>query len=124
VPRNEFDVAWARQVLKESLRQTEQHCQSWGRMDLWEVLRARVIAPAFDGTAPQPYEQLAPRFGWSSAAQGSNALMTAKRLFARTLREVISEYTRDDSDVEEEIRDLRTVLSSSGARGCDLLGIT
>jgi len=40
--------------------------------------------------------------------------MTAKRMFARTLRSVVAEYCRDDREIESEIEELRQVLARSG----------
>lgn len=105
-----FDRAWARQVIRESLTRMETHCRSWGRTDLWEVLRGRVLGPAFDGAEPTPIEDFMPRFGWTSPSQVSNALATAKRMLQREIRGVIAEYAHD---VDEEIRDLHAL--SQGA---------
>jgi hypothetical protein len=102
-----FDVAWGREVLREALRRMKANCEKWGRVDLWEVFYGRVVGPAFDGVPVVEYEALMPRFGWASASQASNALVTAKRMFERELRGVIGEYARDEGEVEEELRDLR-----------------
>jgi hypothetical protein len=40
--------------------------------------------------------------------------VTARRAFARALREVIAEYAPDEPAIDEEVRDLHRVLS--GAR--------
>lgn len=102
-----FEVAWGREVLREALKRMRENCGKWGRADLWAVFEGRVLGPALEGKAAVAYEDLMPRFGWGTAAQASNALVTAKRMFERELRGVIGEYAQDEGEVEEELRDLR-----------------
>ena len=123
-PSAAFDREWAAQVINQTLARMEANTRQWGRLDLWEIFKGRVVAPAFDNAAPTPYEQLTGRFGFSSNDQAANALVTAKRLFARLLREVISEYAPDADDLEEELRELRAALAGSGAKGHDLISLT
>jgi hypothetical protein len=63
---------------------------------------------------PVPLAELVRRFG-VSADQASNLLATAKRMFARNLRQVVGEYAEGDEDVEDEIRTLRGILARAGA---------
>lgn len=106
-----FDVAWAREVLAEILRQMQAECQHAGRADVWGVFEARVLAPILEGAEPLAYEQLLARFGFRSPADASNALVTAKRMFGRILRRVVSEYAADEDDVDAEIQELQEILA-------------
>jgi hypothetical protein len=45
----------------------------------------------------------------------SSAVLTARRTFARVLRELIAQYAGDDADVDEEIDDLYRILSARTA---------
>ena len=112
-PADSFDVSWARQALDLALVRLRDECQAAGRDRVWAVFAARVVGPAMDGAAPEPYEKLLGRFGFESPEQASNLLMTAKRMFLRHLRAVVSEYA-DEDEVEEEIRDLRRILAEGG----------
>lgn len=114
-PSAAFDRAWGRQVVTEALKRMEHECDASGRSDLWALFRRRVVLPAFDGAEPVPYEALTREFCFQSPSQAINALVTAKRMFTRMLRAVISEYAGDES-IETEIRELRAVLSSPRAR--------
>ena len=89
----------------------EQECTRVDRIDLWEVFEARMLEPLFHNADPEPYEQLARRLNTSSTAQASNLLVTCKRMFGRIVRDVVSEYTCSEGDVEEEIRDLFAALA-------------
>ena len=105
-----FDAAWARTVINESLEQMRAECTGSGRADVWGVFEARLLAPLLHGAEPTDYEELVGRLGLASAAQASNVLMTAKRMFARIIRAVIGEYAVEEEEIESEIRELYAVL--------------
>ena len=109
-PDERFDQAWARQVIDQAAELMRQQCAREDRADIWEVFRSRVLAPALEGAAPVPYDQLVARFGYETPEQASNVLMTAKRSFQRALRHVVADYC-DESEVNEELRDLRVVVA-------------
>ena len=110
-----FDVEWARQVINEALRRTEDECRAGGRADVWAMFDRRVVGPTLlDRPAPS-YEQLVEEIGFASPTQASNCLVTGKRMFARNLRDVVTEYAGEDANVEAELRDLMSILSG-GAR--------
>ncbi len=114
-PANPFDVEWARQLLAEVVQQMKSTCQAAGKQDLWSVFEARILDPTYKGTEPIDYASLVRRFGFQSPGQAANSLITAKRMFQRTLRSVVGEYATSVQQIDEEIRDLHEVLSSSGA---------
>jgi len=109
-----FDVAWAREVLAEILRQMQAECQRSGREDVWGVFEGRVLTPILEGAEPLAYEQLLARFGFRSPTEASNALVTAKRMFGRLMRRVVSEYAADEDDVDAEIQELQEILAQGG----------
>lgn len=113
-----FDVAWAKQAVEVAVGRMRRECEAGGRTDLWGVFKARVLDPALHGEEPAPYERLVPALGLDSPAKAANLLATAKRMFARNLREVAAEYADDEADAEEELRRLRAVLAqgNGGAR--------
>jgi hypothetical protein len=77
---------------------------------VWGVFESRLLAPILHRAEPADYEELVGRFGLASAAQASNVLITAKRMFARIIRAVVGEYALGDEEIETEIRELHTVL--------------
>ncbi len=109
-----FATAWAEAIVEQAVNKMRVECQREGQVPRWEVFKARVLDPMLDGMEPIPYEELISRFGFRSPAEASNVLITAKRMFHRILRLVVSEYAGEAADVEAEIRDLRIVLA--GAR--------
>lgn len=115
-PSDAFDVAWAREVLAEILRQMRAECERSGRDDVWGMFQVRVVDPILEGAEPPDYDQLVERFGFRSPTQASNALVTGKRMFGRIMRNVIREYADNDDDIDAEIRELQSILSRSGLR--------
>lgn len=111
-PRSDvFDMAWAREVIAEALRRLRNECEASGRAAFWGVFEARVVIPALEGEKSPGYDTLVQKFGFESPMQASNALITAKRMFARVLRSVVGEYAKDESEVDSEIQELKTILS-------------
>jgi hypothetical protein len=106
-----FDVAWARQVLRETLARLRRQCETDGRLDVWGVFESRVLQPALTGTAPPTYEQIVERYGYRSPTQMWNAVRTGKHIYARVLRAVIAEYSGGGEEVETELRDLRDICA-------------
>jgi hypothetical protein len=51
--------------------------------------------------------------GLESAQQAANLLVTAKRHFRRVLQSVVGEYVSSEAEIEEEIADLRSILSEA-----------
>jgi RNA polymerase sigma-70 factor (ECF subfamily) len=106
-----FHVAWARNVISQALERMRLECAQSGRSDLWEVFQCRVVGPILHGEEPVDYQELVRRCGFRSPMQASNALITAKRMYARVLRAVIGEYARDDAEIDSEIDDLKNILA-------------
>jgi RNA polymerase sigma-70 factor (ECF subfamily) len=111
-----FDIAWAKQVIDTTLQNMESECTASGRDDLWKLFNLRVVGPTLRNEPPPPYDQLVARFNFASPTQASNALVTAKRMFERSLRAVVGQYAGSNHSVEGELRDLREILSRAGAR--------
>jgi RNA polymerase sigma-70 factor (ECF subfamily) len=110
-PGRDFDVPWARALLGQAIERMHQECIRSARADVWGVFDARILGPTLRDQPPMEYAQLVQRFKLKSPAHASNVLITAKRMFERTLRSLVAEYAEDESDVEAEIADLREVLS-------------
>jgi len=114
-PAETFDRVWAMEVIQAALGRMHAHCIETGREDMWEMFRLRVLDPIINGRKAVPYVELVQQLSLRSPMQGFNLLTTAKRAFVRNLRAVIEEYAAPGCDVEEEIRDLRAILSGTGA---------
>jgi RNA polymerase sigma-70 factor (ECF subfamily) len=109
-PSQAFDTAWAREVIAEAVKLMRHECEAGGRPDIWGIFEDRVLKPSMENATPMEYDELVKRLGLQSPQQASNVLMTAKRMFARALRSVVSEYAEPEG-IEDEVRELKGVLA-------------
>jgi RNA polymerase sigma-70 factor (ECF subfamily) len=110
-PSHAFDRAWAGQVLAEVTRRLRDECHATTRPHLWEIFEARMLMPITDGSEPTAHEELSRRHGLESATQSANALGSAKRMFTKHFRAVVSEYSEGESEIDAEIRELWEIFA-------------
>lgn len=117
----EFDLAWARIVLEETLRRMEADCKDPAgdqprRTQIWELFRVRIIEPILQGTPEASYEQLIEQFGLKSPSEAFNTLLSGKRIFKAHLGKVIREYAQQDAATATEIQALEEFLARLARR--------
>jgi hypothetical protein len=120
-PSEEFDLAWARTVLAETLRRMEADCKDPAaeqprRGQIWEMFRIRLLEPVLNDAPPPSYDQLIEQFGLKSPTDASNTLLSAKRIFKAHLGKVIKEYAGQDAATDAEIKTLEDFLVRLGKR--------
>ena len=108
-PAAAFDVSWATEVIRQTIDRMRESTEK-SRPDLWGIFSDRVIGPAFDNTTPSAYADLIQRLGFKDEGQAASALQTAKRIFTRILRGVVSEYAMTAREVDEEVGALLSAL--------------
>ena len=114
-PSEEFDLAWARTVMAETLRRMEADCKDPGedqprRGYIWEMFCIRLLEPIFNDAAQPSYDQLIDQFGLKSPTEASNTLLSAKRIFKAHLSKVIKEYAGQGAATATEIQALEDFL--------------
>jgi RNA polymerase sigma-70 factor (ECF subfamily) len=109
-PVLEFDLAWARALMEETVALMKADCEKRGLSAVWGVFEQRLLLPLLDGVPPAAYGDLVARFQLESPTQAFNALITGKRLFARHLRAAVRQYALSDRDADAEICELRAIL--------------
>ena len=115
-----FELPFAQAVLAETLERLEQDCRHTKRQQprsthIWELFRLRMLDPIFKGTKPVSYEELAKVFSLRSPTEGTNMLLSAKRMFKRHLEEVIAEYEGTGA-AKSELAALSQFVSSLAER--------
>ncbi|HVJ84962.1 MAG TPA: hypothetical protein VM452_04910 [Caulifigura sp.] len=136
-----FERAWALDVLAETLSRMKLECDEGDDNVRWQLFEDRVIGPLLNHSEPTDYGEFAKRHGLENEKAAMNLLVTAKRQFARVMRDVIAEYVTRSSRkkvdsrthagetlrsaeidvqehhlrqaVEQEINDLRRILVAS-----------
>ena len=117
----EFDLAWAKTVLAETLRRMEADCKDPAaeqprRGQIWEMFRIRLLEPVFNDAPAPSYDELIEQFGLKSPTDASNTLLSAKRIFKAHLGKVIKEYAGQDAATTAEIKALEDFLGRLGKR--------
>ena len=105
------DVIWAQTDLAEAAKRMKEECDRKGRADIWGVFERRRWKPALEGCAPASYTELVRDFGLQSPIKAANVLVTGERMFRRQLRAVVGEYCDTSEEIEEELKELRAILS-------------
>ena len=106
-----FDIAWAREVLAQALDLMKSSLEGCGKANVWRVFEHRLARPMLDGSPATPYRELVARLGLRDSVEAANLLVTGKRAFVRSLRQVVGEYTSSAMEVEREIQDLRRIAA-------------
>jgi RNA polymerase sigma-70 factor (ECF subfamily) len=114
-PPQIFDRVWAQHVIGEALRLTRDECHASGRPHLWGIFESRIVLPATDGLPPAPHDELARTWQLEDAAESANLLTTAKRMFVRHFRAVVSDYLASPEQVDQEIDELWAIFESPRA---------
>lgn len=104
-----FEVLWAKQIIHDTVSRMRADLEQRGRSQVWIVFEQRLLNPALHGIEPIEIETLSEQLA-TSTQRVYNLLVTARRNFRKRLREVVSEYTSDDTDIDEEIEDLMHYL--------------
>ena len=110
-----FDLAWVHEVLDSVISKVREELTRTNRESYWRMFELRVVKPILNGEPAPVYDTVVKELGFRSPLQASNALLTAKRMFQRTLRDVIAEYADDREQIEDEIAALRAICAASNA---------
>lgn len=114
-PSIEFDGAWAVEVMREAAGRMERECAQSGRRDIWTLFQGRLLGPLLEDAPPTEFSALVEIIGIESSTKAAFLLTTGKRMFLRMLKAVVKGYVEATTDVDEEIEDLKIILSSARA---------
>ncbi len=107
-----FDDIFARQVIAEAIQRTHQRCLSEKRMEIWEILHARIFSPLLEDIPTRSYDELVAELGLRNSGEAQNRLASGKRMFKRYFRAVVEEFAADEQELEEELAYLRKFFRS------------
>lgn len=113
-PDQLFDQEWCRTLVRSVLIATEEACERGGLITHWRIFRLRVVDPLMTGAEPTAYSEIVSRLGLNDESQAANMMITAKRRFARALREEIANTVSDPTQIDDEIRGLLGSLGGNG----------
>lgn len=109
------DIEWARAVLHEALKRTKTHFQKKRKDCIWAVFERRRLGGLSLKTELESMRETAEflrrTFGRSFSPQDiSNQLKTAERSVNVHVRDLLTEYCRDDEEIKEELARLVDLL--------------
>ena len=105
-PEQVFERRWAMTILGRALKRLKQASGEDGSDQRYELLKPYLV-----GEEPRrPYRETAARLGMTEVALRS-AVHRLRKRFATTLRQEIAETVADESELDEEVRYLLTVIS-------------
>ena len=108
-----LDLTFARNIFSQVAARMRNECIASNRPELWGLFEACLLQPLQEGKPRLSTEELRLKWGYRSAKDLANALTTAKRMFARHFRSVVSQYVSDRGELESEIRDIKNILMLS-----------
>jgi hypothetical protein len=108
-----FDMAWAQEIIRRTIEEVREDCRSGSQESYWTIFERRILAPILDGHKAPAYDELLKGTEFKSPMQASNALITVKRKFARTIRSVIGEYADGEEGIQRELDELRAILADA-----------
>jgi len=107
----EADRTWACLVLRETLEVMWELSQTTNGRRNWNTFCYQLLVPLFFGLPKVEYDDIVEREGFKDRDQAQNSLVSAKRLFHRTLRSVIAKYSSNEEEIENDISDLMCALT-------------
>ena len=91
----------------------KQECESAGQQTRWSVFERRIVGPLLDDDPTPDYAELTEQFGLENDKATMNLLVTAKRQFARTLRDQIRNYVTRAADTGQQVEGIANRLSGA-----------
>jgi len=110
-PSGIFEAEWARSIVRQALLRVREECQRKDRPDIWAVFETRVVKPSLTGESVDDYDSIVDQHQLPSSREASNLLQTGKRMYVRALRAVVADYVATESEIDQEIMELRTILA-------------
>jgi RNA polymerase sigma-70 factor (ECF subfamily) len=114
-PDQAFAHAWASALLDSAISRAREECAAAGLGVHWALFEARVLRPIMDGVEPPSLAWLCERHGLSGPERASNMVVTARRRLRKAMRGQVRRLVASEEEVDEEIRDVMSILSAGGA---------
>jgi len=110
-PEEAFDYLWAKDLLQKAFDTVKKECEKNNFNAHWQIFCERVLNPILYNKKETSIPDLCKTYNISSQAQASNMVVTVKRKFEKTFRDIILQHVGSDKDLEEEIQYIMTILS-------------
>jgi len=107
-PEKLFERTWAMTLIDRAMSRLRQEFAEDGKGAIFEELRGCIV----EGVKEGPYDEVAARIGMSEEAV-RKTVQRLRRRFRQVIREEIAKTVATKSEIDEELRHLVAVVSSS-----------
>lgn len=114
-PERIFHYVWATELLDQALTQVRALCESTGKSLHWLLFQDKILSPIMNNQPAPSWAQLCERYDVPDEQAASNRIVTVKRCFRRVLDDLLSKHCQNNSDTEDEFRDLLQHIGAFGA---------
>jgi len=114
-PEDEFNRAWAQELLSEVLKELEAECDLKGKTTHWEMFKAWLLEPAIESSETQ-MSDICAKYGVERASQAYNMISNIKKRFRAILRSHLRLLVVSDAEVNGEIACFIKAFSKNTAR--------
>ncbi len=114
-PEDMFIYTWATEMLDLIISQVEQEFIKEDKEVFWQVFSERVIAPIFTDVPAPAMSEICSKYHIDDEKRASNMIITVKRRFRKAVMRVLEDTLLPDSDVQEELVELISILSAGCA---------
>ena len=104
-PELEYERAWARQLLHQTLARLESDYSTAGNAALFEALRDMIV----EGSADMPLQAIADTLGRSEASVRFAAFKLRQR-YRAVLRELVADTVAEPDEIDDELAHLRSLF--------------
>lgn len=112
-PSAAFERAWALEVLAQVMGRMQQECEEAGETTRWLVFERRIVGPLLDNVDTPEYGELTREFNLANDKATMNLLVTAKRQFARTLRDHVRQYVTRTANTQTQVNGLASQIADA-----------
>jgi hypothetical protein len=114
-PEQSFNYTWVSELLDKMLVEVEAKCRTDDKLFHWQVFHDRVLKPIMEDTHAPSLTEICSKYGIENAAKASNMIITVNRRFRAALKRHVRRTVANDTDVDEELRELMQIFFSKGA---------
>jgi DNA-directed RNA polymerase specialized sigma24 family protein len=114
-PEDTFYYTWASDLLDCVLEEVRDEYCCTGRTTHWEIFRLKVLDPIMGNVEAPSYTEICSKCGFKDESKASNMAITVKRRFRAILKRHLRDLVQSDSEVEEELEEIFTILSRSSS---------
>ena len=102
-PEEEFNHAWAAELLDKIFSEVQQECEQTNKEVHWAVFTAWVLTPIVESQKPTSLTELCKKHNIDTEAQASNMIITVKRRLKKHLERNLRQIVHSDSEIQPEI---------------------